>query len=180
MPTPTPPNNNGGGSGNDGPPEVRVETKFVSYRITARLGERKVLLVFGTLRACWPVGLAFVQPGPAGLAVVMVTELGLIVCISLFNSVFAAHQLNAVEPGHHARVLTAWSITGSASIAALTLLWGLLAQLTGPRAALAAAGVLLLATPFLLPRAVPHSEPNSPDRTEGRRLRRKQASAPLK
>ncbi|GHF68577.1 MFS transporter [Amycolatopsis bartoniae] len=142
-------------------------------RVTARLGERKVLRVFGTLRACWPVGLAFVRPGPAGLAVVMITELGLITCISLFNSVFAAYRLNAVEPGHHARVLTAWSITSSTSIAVLTLLWGLLAQLTGPRAALAAAGVLLLATPFLLPRG-----PLGPFRTEGSPARRKRVPKP--
>ena len=97
-------------------------------------------------------GLAFIQPGVAGLVIVMATEFGLIVCIGIFNSVFAAYRLTNTDTDHHARVLTAWSVSTSAGIAALTLLWGLLAQLTGPRAAIALAGVLLLATPFLLPR----------------------------
>jgi hypothetical protein len=48
--------------------------------------------------------------------------------------------------------LSAWSIASSASIAALTALWGLLAGLTSPRIAIAIAGVLLLATPLLLRR----------------------------
>lgn len=124
----------------------------LASRVTSRYGERKVLLVFGALRACWPVGLAFIRPGPAGLAVVMGTELGLIICISLFNSVFAAYRLTSTDADRRARVLAAWSTTSSATIAVLTVLWGLLAEVTGPRAAIALAGVLLLATPLLLPR----------------------------
>lgn len=126
----------------------------LARRVVARHGEHRVLRVVGTLRACWPIGLAFVQPGLAGLVVVMVTELGLIVCASLFNSVFSAYRLTATDTDRQARVLAAWSISTSASIAAITVLWGLLAQATGPRAALALAGVALLATPFLLPRRV--------------------------
>lgn len=52
------------------------------------------------------------------------------------------------------RTLSAWSATSKAAIAALTALWGLLAAFTGPRAAIALAGALLLATPLLLPRRV--------------------------
>ena len=48
-------------------------------------------------------------------------------------------------------------VTSNASIAALTALWGLLASFTGPRMAIAIAGVLLLATPLLLPRRDPAS-----------------------
>ncbi|KAA9152679.1 MFS transporter [Amycolatopsis acidicola] len=124
----------------------------LSPRVMARIGEHAVLRVFGTLRACWPIGLAFLRPGLPGLLVVMVTEFGLILCIGLFNSVFAAHRLRHTEPGKLSRVLTAWSVTSSATIAVVTVLWGLLAQLTGPRAALALAGALLLVTPVLLPR----------------------------
>ena len=51
-----------------------------------------------------------------------------------------------------ARILSAWSVTSSAAIAALTALWGLLASITSPRAAIAIAGLLILTTPFLLPR----------------------------
>ena len=43
-------------------------------------------------------------------------------------------------------------MSSSATIAVLTGLWGLLATLTSPRAAIATAGLLLLATPLLLPR----------------------------
>lgn len=50
------------------------------------------------------------------------------------------------------RVLSAWSINGSAAIAVTTALWGVRADLTSPRIAIAAAGVPLLATPALLPR----------------------------
>jgi len=134
----------------------------LARRIAFRCGEQTVLRVFGTLRACWPLGLAFIRPGPAGLAIVMVTEFGLIICISIFNAVFAAYRLNNTETDRHARVLAAWSITSSISIAAITVTWGLLAQLTSPRAAIALAGVLLLATPFLLPRQVAAPEPIPP------------------
>lgn len=126
----------------------------LARRVVARHGERTVLRVFGTLRACWPVGLAFVGPGLAGLVTVMVTELGLIVCVSLYNSVFAAYRLSVTDADRRARVLTAWSVSTSVGISVTTVLWGLLAEVTGPRAALALAGVALLATPFLLPRRV--------------------------
>jgi MFS family permease len=122
----------------------------LARRVVARCGEQTVLRGFGTLRACWPLGLAFTQPGVAGLAIVMATQLGLIICVSMFNPVLAAYRLTNTDADRHARVLTAWSISTSLCIAAVTVLWGLLAELTGPRAAIALAGVLLLATPFLL------------------------------
>lgn len=50
----------------------------LSRRLVARFGERRVLRVAGTLRACWSVGLAFVGPGVAGLVLVIVIEFGLI------------------------------------------------------------------------------------------------------
>jgi MFS family permease len=131
----------------------------LARRVASSWGEQRVLRVFGVLRACWPLGLAFVRPGLSGLVIVMATELGLIVCMSIFNPVFAAYRLNNTDTGRHARVLTAWSITTSASIAVITVGWGLLAQLTGPRAAITLAGVLLLGTPFLLPRRVTRPEP---------------------
>ncbi|NKQ55358.1 MFS transporter [Amycolatopsis sp. K13G38] len=123
----------------------------LARRVASRYGEGRVLRVFGVLRACWSVGLAFIQPGLAGLLIVMVTEFGLIVCMSIFNPVFAAYRLNNTGAGRQARVLASWSITSSATIAATTMVWGLLAQLTGPRAAIALAAVLLVGTSFLLP-----------------------------
>ena len=51
-----------------------------------------------------------------------------------------------------ARTLSAWSISSSTTIAVFTVLSGVLASLTSPRTAIAIAGVLILATPLLLPR----------------------------
>lgn len=128
-----------------------------------RFGRHRVLLVSGALRVCWPVGLVFVHPGVIGLLLVMAVELALITCIGVFNPVLAAHRLRLTETGRVARTLTAWSVTGKATTATLTALWGVLAGLVGPRAAIALAGVLLLATPLLLPRreAVAGAEPTS-------------------
>ncbi|HJQ47918.1 MAG TPA: MFS transporter [Amycolatopsis sp.] len=127
----------------------------LARRVVARYGAWTVLRVFGTLRACWPLGLAFIQPGLAGLLIVMVTEFGLILCSSSYAPVSATYRMNNTESDRQARVLAAWSTSTSLSIAVLTVLWGLLAQLTGPRMALALAGLLLLGTPFLLPRRTP-------------------------
>jgi hypothetical protein len=73
--------------------------------------------------------------------------------MGVFNPVFATHRLEQAPADRLARTLAAWSITSKATIALLTATWGLLAALTGPRPAIAAAGVLLLATPLLLRRA---------------------------
>ncbi len=121
-------------------------------RLVARFGRDRVLRTAGALRACWPAGLALVGPGPAGLVLVIVVELGLITCVGVFNPVFATYRLDRTPAGQVARTLTAWSVTGNAVIAATTALFGLLAAFTGARAAIAIAGILLLATPLLLPR----------------------------
>ncbi|MEV5271832.1 MFS transporter [Streptomyces werraensis] len=124
----------------------------LSRRLVARFGERRVLRVAGTLRACWSVGLALVGPGIAGLVLVIVVEFGLITSMGVFNPVFSTHRLERTPADRVVRTLSAWSATSKASIAALTALWGLLASVTGPRTAIAVAGALLLATPLLLPR----------------------------
>lgn len=121
--------------------------------LAARFGPRRTMLAAGTLRACWSLGLAFIGPGVPGLALVIALELGLITCVGVFNPLFATVRLERTATDRLARTLSAWSITGNAAIASLTALWGLLAALTSVRAAIAIAGVLLLATPLLLPRA---------------------------
>ncbi|WP_236579823.1 MFS transporter [Streptomyces sp. HM190] len=127
----------------------------LARRLVARHGQRRVLLATGALRACWPVGLAFVHPGAGGLALVMTVELGLITCMGVFNPVMATYRLDATPPDRVARTLSAWSVTSKLTIAALTALWGLLAAVTDTRTAVAAAGALMLATPLLLPRHLP-------------------------
>ncbi|MGW6904131.1 MFS transporter [Streptomyces sp. NPDC054940] len=136
----------------------------LSRRLVARHGRHRVLLVFGALRACWPVGLAFVGPGTSGLALVMVVEFGLITCVAIYNPVLATTRLDRTPPDRITRTLSAWTVTSRTTTAAMTALWGLLAALTGPRTAIALAGALLLATPLLL--AAHHSAPDStPDTT---------------
>jgi hypothetical protein len=70
----------------------------------------------------------------------------------VYNPVLATYRLDQTEKDRVARTLSAWSISSSATIAVFTALWGVLASLTGPRTAIAIAGVLILATPLLLRR----------------------------
>jgi hypothetical protein len=111
------------------------------------------MLAAGALRACWSIGLAFVMPGAAGLALVIAVQLGLVTSVGVFNPLFATHRLEQTPSAVCARVLAAWAITSNATVAVMTALWGVLAALTGPRAAIAFAGLLMLATPLLLLRS---------------------------
>lgn len=120
--------------------------------LVTRYGQHRVLAVSGSLRALWSVGLAFVGPGTGGLLLVIGVESGLILCCGVFNPVCATYRLERTPPGHVTRTLSAWSVTTKAATALLTAVWGVLGSLLGPRTAIALAGVLLLATPLLLPR----------------------------
>ncbi|MEU7068493.1 MFS transporter [Streptomyces sp. NPDC046161] len=121
-------------------------------RLVARYGRHRVMFTTGVLRACWLLGLVFIGPGTAGLVLVMAVEFGLITCMGVFNPVFATFRLERTPADRVARTLSAWSVSSKATIAALTALWGLLAGITSPRVAIALAGLLVLTTPFLLPR----------------------------
>ena len=121
-------------------------------RVLARYGRHRVLRTAGTLRAVWLIGLAFVQPGAAGLATVMAVELAIIISMSLFNPVLATYRLEHTPQDRVARTLSAWSISSSASIAVFSALGGLLADATSPRTAITVAGLLILVSPLLLPR----------------------------
>jgi MFS family permease len=123
--------------------------------LVTRFGQRKVMLAVGALRACWPLGLAFIGPGVSGLILVIAVQFGLVTCCGVFNPVLAGYRLNQIEPNLVARTLCAWSISSNIEIAATTALWGVLANITSPRIAIAVAGVLLFTTPFLLLRRDP-------------------------
>ncbi|MFJ6012884.1 MFS transporter [Streptomyces sp. NPDC092952] len=133
----------------------------LARRVVARFGRHWVFRTVGTLRAIWLIGLAFVRPGVVGLVTVMAVELAIIINMSLYSPVLATYRLEHTPKHLVARTLTAWSIGQQASIAVLTALAGLLADVTGPRTALTVAGLLILATPLLLPRhdGTPHHEP---------------------
>jgi hypothetical protein len=72
--------------------------------------------------------------------------------MGVYNPVVATYRLDHTEKHLIARVLAAWSTSTTLATAALTAVWGVLASLTSPRIAIAVAGILLLATPLLLPR----------------------------
>ncbi|MEU1839579.1 MFS transporter [Micromonospora chersina] len=134
----------------------------LARRVVARYGQHRILRTVGTLRAVWLIGLAFVQPGVAGLATVIAVELAIIISMSLYNPVLATYRLEHTPSDRVARTLSAWSISSSAAIAVLSALGGLLAGVTSPRTAIVVAGLLILASPLLLPRR-PDSPP-VPDR----------------
>jgi hypothetical protein len=123
--------------------------------LVAHFDQHRILVAAGTLRALWPVGLAFLTPGSGGLMLMMGVEFGLILCCGVFNPVQVTFRLERTAPDRVARTLTAWSVTTKASIALLTALWGVLGALLGLRTAIGLAGVLVFATPFLLPRRTP-------------------------
>ena len=120
-------------------------------RLAGRFGRHRVMIAAGTLRAGWLVGLAFIRPGLGGLVLVMAVEFGLITCCSVFNPLYATYRLEQSPPDRVARTLSAWSVTSKATIAAMTASGGALAAVTGPRAAIAIAGIVIVATPLLLP-----------------------------
>jgi len=124
----------------------------LARRVVARYGQHRVFRTVGTLRAVWLIGLVFVRPGPVGLAVVMAVELAIIISMSLFSPVLATYRLEHTPKDLLARMLSAWSISNSISISLFTALGGLLAGVTSPRMAITAAGLLILASPLLLPR----------------------------
>ncbi|MDQ0787931.1 MFS transporter [Streptomyces sp. B3I8] len=126
--------------------------------LVARFGQHRVLFTTGVLRACWPLGLAFVRPGVPGLVLVVLVECGVIASCGVFNPVFATYRLERTPADRVVRTLSAWSVSTKLGTAALTALSGLLAGLTGPRTAIGAAGLLLLATPLLLPRRAPRPQ----------------------
>ncbi len=124
----------------------------LSAGLVARFGQHRIMFAAGALRACWSVALAFIRPGTPGLLLVVVVQFGLVASIGVFSPVFAAYRLNQTPADRVARTLSAWTVTGNATTAATIALWGLMAGVTGPRTAIAIAGVLMLATPLLLPR----------------------------
>jgi Major Facilitator Superfamily len=124
----------------------------LSARLVARHGRHRVMTVSGWLRSLFPLGLAFVHPGVTGLLTVIVVESLLITCMGVFNPIHATERLRRTPADHTAQVLSAWSISARLGQAALTVAWGVLATFTSAHTAITVSGVLLLATPFLLPR----------------------------
>ncbi|MEU8421141.1 MFS transporter [Micromonospora sp. NPDC048835] len=137
----------------------------LARRVVARHGQHRIIRTVGALRAIWLIGLAFVQPGVVGLATVIAVELAIIISMSLYNPLLATYRLEQTPQDRVVRTLSAWSIGSSATIAVLSALGGLLAQATSPRTAITVAGLLILASPLLLPRR-PDTVRPAPERAE--------------
>ena len=134
----------------------------LASRLVSRFGQPRILYVFGVLRVCWPLALAFVGPGTPGLVLVITAQFVLVTVCGVYNPVIATYRLEHVGTDRVTRTLSAWSVTTSASIATMTALWGVLASVTSPRVAVGIAGILLLATPLLMPRTASLSSPEAP------------------
>jgi MFS family permease len=136
---------------------------FVGARLSARLvtryGRHRVMIVFGWLRSLFPLGLAFTRPGIPGLLTVIIAEGLLITCMGIFNPIYATERLQRAPADHAAQVLSTWSVSSKLVQASLMVIWGILATLTSPLAAITISGVLLLATPLLLPRRTDMPDP---------------------
>ncbi len=132
-----------------------------SARLVTRYGRHRVMIVSGWLRSLFPLGLAFIRPGIPGLLTVIVVESLLITCMGIFNPIYATERLQRTPADHAAQVLSTWSVSSKLLQAALMVIWGILATLTSPLAAITISGVLLLATPLLLPEREHMPEPES-------------------
>ncbi|MER6617596.1 MFS transporter [Streptomyces xantholiticus] len=136
---------------------------FVGARLSARLvtryGRHRVMIVSGWLRSLFPFGLTFVRPGIPGLLTVIIVEGLLITCMGIFNPICATERLQRTRADHTAQILSTWSAISKLLQAALMVIWGILATLTSPLAAITMSGVLLLATPLSLPKRIHLSAP---------------------
>jgi MFS family permease len=136
---------------------------FVGARLSARLvtryGRHRVMIVSGWLRSLFPLGLAFTHPGIPGLLTVIIVEGLLITCMGIFNPIYATERLQRTPADHAAQVLSTWSVSSKIVQATLMVIWGILATLTTPLAAITISGVLLLATPLLLPKRTDMPDP---------------------
>jgi MFS family permease len=123
----------------------------LARHLTARYGLHIVLRRAGALRVCWSIGLAFTPGGWAGVGVVAAIQLGLVTSCAMFNPVCATFRLEQTPIDRLARTLAAWTITTKLTVASLTAVFGVLASVVGVRVAIAAAGIIMLTTPLLLP-----------------------------
>jgi MFS family permease len=128
-----------------------IGSRFARH-VASRYGQYRVFRTVGTLRAVWLIGLAFVRPGVVGLVTVMAVETAIITSMSLYSPVLATYRLEHTPKDRIARTLSAWAIGQQASIALFTALGGLLAERASPRTALVVIGLLIFASPLLLPR----------------------------
>ncbi|ASW57980.1 MFS transporter [Plantactinospora sp. KBS50] len=118
---------------------------------TRRWGMRRMLLLFGVLRAPWLLMLPLTPAGTAGLLVILVAESGLLFAAGCFNPSFATFRMAVTDDRVMARVVAAWSIGSKTAQPAFIAAGGLLAAATSTRLAIGVAGAFCLGSAALLP-----------------------------
>lgn len=123
----------------------------VTPALTRRLGQRRVLLVSGAARAPWLLLLPLAPSGAVGVGVIVAVDCGLLFAAGVFNPTFSAYRMEATDDAFMSRVATSWSVSSRLVQAVFMVGGGLVAGVVGVRPALVLAGVLCLASAFLLP-----------------------------
>lgn len=120
-------------------------------RLTARFGDRRVLLASGVGRAMWLTLLAVIPAGLGGLLLVVAVEFLALFGSGVFNPAFATYRMAATEDGYLARVIACWSISSRTVQPVCILIGGALAAATSVRFALLVCGLGVLASAVFLP-----------------------------
>lgn len=121
-------------------------------RLQARFGVHRVLRYGGIARTPWLLAIPFAGPGPAGVALLLVTNFCLLFAAGVFNPAFAAYRLDVTPDGVLARVITAWSISSRTVKPLFIAAGGALAAITDVRTAIGVGGAVCLLSVLLLPR----------------------------
>ncbi len=121
--------------------------------LVSRFGRHRVMLVFGTLSACWPIWLAFVEPGLGGVVLVIGIQFGLVLCMGVYNPVIATYRLDHTgEAPHRADARGLVDVDHPRHRGPDRGVGRARQPDESARISIAVAGILLLATPLLLPR----------------------------
>ncbi len=128
-----------------------VAGSWLSPQLTARFGQRAVLLGSGIMRTPWMLVLPFAVTGVPGLAMIVAAETGLLLAAGVFNPSFSTYRMNATHDGFMSRVTTSWSVSSKSVQPVFILVSGLLVEVISIRAVLLIAGVGCLASATLLP-----------------------------
>jgi MFS family permease len=148
--------------------------------LVRRFGQRRVLLVFGALRAPWMLLYPLAQHGIAGLGIIMAADTVMLACAGVFNPVFATYRMNVTADAYMARVRIAWGISSKTVQPLCVLAGGGLAAVVGVRTTLFIGGLACTASVLLLPyRSLPQDLPQpQSESAESPALERQSQTAP--
>jgi predicted MFS family arabinose efflux permease len=137
-----------------------IAGSWLAPRLVGRFGQRRVLLVSGTLRAPWMLLYPLARHGLGGLWIIMTADTFLLVCAGVFGPVFATYQMNVTADEFMARVRTAWGISSKTVQPLCVLVGGGLAALAGVRTALLIGGLACTASVLVMPyKSISHRAP---------------------